>query len=319
MTLVDYYFFAPLANARGHFRSLQLPEPFKVERWSQTKIVRLWRQLAWLPKLEIEIQAEHQHVVPRGHASGHVIIGQIQRPHPDADPNWLRRHEELEQLEIPLLERLRLAGLFLCGQVIPAGSYWYTIESGKPLLIYGGMGLSPVREFPVTPNQNNIQAINEFITNCKLPLSPDYLQTALEHWEEANRSTQPHIEFFSLMVALETLFNVGAQDIRYRVSRSIAVLLGDSPEDSDNIFESVKYAYDVRSKLVHTGRAKGLENVWLWQLRHLIHRAILRLNDLKMSKDELSAYLTRLGFGQGGEVTANSAVNRTCAKSRAVR
>lgn len=32
------------------------------------------------------------------------------------------------------------------------------------------------------------------------------------------------------MVALETLFNVGPQDIRYRVSRSVAVFLGESAE-----------------------------------------------------------------------------------------
>ncbi len=218
----------------------------------------------------------------------------------DNSPDWFRWHEQLEKLEEPISRQLRLSGLYLCGQVDLAASYWYTLEKGKPLLTLGGMTMRPLRELPGTVNQ--IEATNKFIVNNKLPLTPDYLQTALEHWEEAHRSTQPHIEFFSLMVALETLFNVGAQDIRYRVSRSIAVLLGKTPEQAEYIFETVKEAYDVRSKLVHTGRAKGLEKVWLWGLRHLVQEAILRLNDLKMSKDEVSARLTRLGFGQRSEV-----------------
>lgn len=309
MTHIDYCYFSPLANAQGPFRSLKLPEPFKVERWPQAKIVRLWRQLAWMPQFEIEIQTQDRQVVPIGCASGHVIVGTVRHKEMTSLSDRIRWHEELEKIEEPLSRQLRLIGLYLCGQVDIAASYWYTIESSNPVLTYGGMNIRPLKEFPATIYRNTIEATNEFIGNNKLPLSPDYLQTALEHWEEAHRATQPYIEFFSLMVALETLFNVGAQDIRYRVSRSVAVLLGQTPEDADSIFESVKEAYDVRSKLVHTGRAKGLEKLEVWTLRRLVQQAILRLNDLKMSKDELSARLTRLGFGQGSLVVAKPMVD----------
>lgn len=309
MTLVDYYYFAPLANARGPFRSLKLPEPFRVERWPQAKIVRLWRELAWMPQFEIEIRAQDRQVVPSGSASGHVIVGALRHKNINGLPDRIRWHEELEKLEEPLSKKLQLIGLYLCGQVDRAASYWYTIESGKPILTYGGESMGPLREIPATIYRNTTEETNEFIANNKLPLSPDYLQTALEHWEEAHRATRPHIEFFSLMVALETLFNVGAQDIRYRVSRSVAVLLGHTHEDADNIFEFVKQAYDMRSKLVHTGRAKGLEKLEVWRLRRLVQRAILKLNDLKMSKDEFSARLTRLGFGQGSLVAAKPVID----------
>jgi len=245
-----------------------------------------------MPQFEIEIRAQDRQVVPSGSASGHVIVGALSYKNINGLPDRIRWHEELEKLEEPLSKKLQLIGLYLCGQVGVAASYWYTIESGKPILTYGGESMGLLREIPATIYRNTTEETNEFIGNNKLPLSPDYLQTALEHWEEAHRATRPHIEFFSLMVALE----------RYRVSRSVAVLLGHSHEDADNIFEFVKQAYDMRSKLVHTGRAKGLEKLEVWRLRRLVQRAILKLNDLKMSKDEFSARLTRLGFGQGSLV-----------------
>jgi hypothetical protein len=309
--MVEYHFFAPLANAHGHFRSLNLDSSFRIERWTHAKIIKLWRQLAWMPKFEISLLAEDRQVVPFGYKVGHVVVGKVSRPNDNEVADWIRRRDELHKLEISVTKRLRLAGLFLCGQVEFAAVYWYTIQNGKPELDSGGMSLSPLRSFPATMNQNTIKATNDFVSATLLPLSPEYLQTALEHWEEAHRSTQSHMEFLSLMVALETLFNVGSQDIRYRVSRSVAVFLGKSAEDSDRIFESVKHAYDVRSKLVHTGKAKGLEKVWLWQLRHIVQQVILKMYELKVPKDELAARLTRLGFGQGSQVTANPSIERT--------
>lgn len=303
MTPVDSYYFAPLANAHGPFRSLKLPEPFRIERWPRTKIVRLWRQLAWMPKFEIEIQAHDRQVVQHGNASGHVIVGTLRHKDMYISTDRIRWHEELEKLDEPLKRQIRLIGLYLGGQVDLAASYWYTLENGIPVLTTGGSSLWTLRDLPATVYRNTTEETNEFIGNNKLPLSPEYLQLAFEHWEEAHRATQPHIELLSLMIALEVLFNVGAQDIRYRICRSAAVLLGNTPEIADGIFEFVKKAYDVRSKLIHTGRAKDLEKIQIWRLRRLVQNAILRLIDLKMSKDELSDRLNRLGFGHRSEVT----------------
>lgn len=298
MTIATYLYFAPIANAHGSFRSISLPAPFKVERWDHGKIVKLWRQLAWIRKFETELHVENLHVVPRGYETGHVVTGKIEAKIFLEAPRSVKATELFYGKEQVLRDRLRLVGLCLCGQPTLAASYWYTIEEGKPELAYGGMAQESIRRFPVTPNQNSIRSINDFASGHSLPLIPDYLQTALEHWEEAMRAQQTHIEFFSLMVALETLFNVGAQDVRYRVSRSVAVLLGRNLESADYIFESVKQAYDVRSKLVHTGRPKGLEKVWMWHLRTIVQEAIVKMLQLGLPKEKISEQLTRLGFGQ---------------------
>jgi hypothetical protein len=112
-----------------------------------------------------------------------------------------------------------------------------------------------------------------------------------------------HMEFLSLVMAMEALLNVGQTDVQYRVSRSMAVLLGDHLDKSEWVYEQTKRAYDVRSKLVHTGKAKGIEKIWFWGLRSHVQEAILRLISLDITKDELAEKLTRLGFGQARELS----------------
>jgi hypothetical protein len=100
-------------------------------------------------------------------------------------------------------------------------------------------------------------------------------------------------------MSLEVLFNLGQHDVRYRVSRSLAVLLGKDEEQSEYIFEEAKKAYDLRSKLVHTGKATGLESFWRWHFRHTVRDAIVRLIEIDLPKEKVSDALTKLAFGQG--------------------
>ena len=102
------------------------------------------------------------------------------------------------------------------------------------------------------------------------------------------------------MMAIEVLFNVGQHDIRYRIARSVAVLLGEDKERADFYFDRVREAYDFRSQLVHTGKTKGLNRIDIWFLRSLVRRAIAALIELDMAKDKVADALTKLGFGDGG-------------------
>jgi hypothetical protein len=296
--LREYVFFGPLANARGHFRSIHLPSPFKIERWHHDKIVKQWRILAGLPKSEIEVAVESCEVVPRENLVGHVVVGRTEMAD-DTDDAFVKTHKALGSLEKPLEDVLRLIGLVCCAQVDMPVRYWWSYRDGKPQMELGMGKQSTIRELPATVSPASARDINAFTSRVRLPIKPDYIQLALDHWDESLSMHTKHLEFLSLMMALEALFNVGAQDIRYRVSRSVAVLLGQDEEASDHIFDAVKEAYDVRSKLVHTGSAVGVKKVWMWSLRHIVRDSIIRLQELNLPKDEVSRLLTRRGFGQG--------------------
>ena len=306
-----YELFAPLSNTRGTFQWLQLGEPFRIQRWPKTKVIKLWRLLASLPKFEIEVQAESSQGVHREKRFAHVAVATVNLAMDESEEQWRNAHAEFDRHTDLLQQQLRLASLFLGGHVEAVVAYWYSVDASKPQMESGvGIGVAQA-ERPATVSKYNYVAANEFLRATTFPLKPEYVQLAFEHWEESHRATRKDFELLSLVMALEALFNVGAQDIRYRVARSVAVLLGEDPELSDHIFEAIGRAYEVRSKLVHTGKAKGLEKVWLWQLDRLVQEAILRCLALKQPKDQLSQQLTRIGFGCGAQVTANPAIEGT--------
>jgi hypothetical protein len=104
---------------------------------------------------------------------------------------------------------------------------------------------------------------------------------------------------------LEALFNVGQTDLRYRVARAMAVLLGQWMHSSETLFEVTKQAYDLRSRLVHTGKA-DLKGFHVDTLRRYVHWAILKMIEVDLPKETVAEILTRLAFGQADSITHRS-------------
>lgn len=311
MTSVTYYFFAPVSNARGHFRSIRLPSPFRFERWSRAKLVKLWRQIEALPKWAIEVRIDECYCIPEHRSVGHVVTGEVVLNSDSGVDGTYRSHKALDAFSETLTPVVQALSLYLCAHVQLVGEYWYTVNGTRIEMFSARTVNYPITETfgAIAPRQ--IAAVNDFLSRRHIPFKREYIQLAFEHWEQSLRSDVEHIEFLSLVMALEALFNVGQHDVRYRVARSAAVLLGADAEDSRYIFESVKRAYDVRSKLVHTGKAKGLEHVWLWSLRHLVRQAILAFVELDLPKDIVAEGLTAHGFGESGKVRANLGLQRS--------
>ena len=125
-----YFFAAPLSHARGQFRSVRLAHPFKVERWPKEKLIRLWRQLESLPKVEISVRGESHHCFDRHDKVAHLVTAVVELPYSgaSADDALVEHHRQLD----PLLDRLerdiRSLRLFLCTQIEMIGAYWYRLD-----------------------------------------------------------------------------------------------------------------------------------------------------------------------------------------------
>jgi|SRR5678815_4881102 hypothetical protein len=115
---------------------------------------------------------------------------------------------------------------------------------------------------------------NELLDLLSRPLKHEYIK---DHWDESFTAHQAHIEFLQLMMALEVLFNVGQHDIRYRIARSAAVLLGENRAHAEFIYDTIREAYNLRSQLVHAGKSKDLNMLNVALLRALVQRAITDL------------------------------------------
>lgn len=80
----------------------------------------------------------------------------------------------------------------------------------------------------------------------------EFISIALDYFHDAEKKFVYNDEgFISAMISLESLFNEGPSDIKYKLSHRAAFLLGLCGIDSVNAFEKLKTFYNHRSKLVH--------------------------------------------------------------------
>ncbi|MCD4780420.1 MAG: hypothetical protein K8S27_07735 [Candidatus Omnitrophica bacterium] len=79
-----------------------------------------------------------------------------------------------------------------------------------------------------------------------------FLLIALDYFHDAEKKFVYNDEgFISAMISLESLFNEGPSDIKYKLSHRAGFLLGMCDIDSVDAFEKLKLFYNHRSKLVH--------------------------------------------------------------------
>lgn len=96
----------------------------------------------------------------------------------------------------------------------------------------------------------------------------EFMKIALEYFYDAQKKFVHSDEgFISVMISMESLFNEGPSDIKYKLSHRAGFLLGLSGMESIEAFEKLKSLYNTRSKLVHGGGTSSHDPD-----RHLISR-----------------------------------------------
>jgi len=86
----------------------------------------------------------------------------------------------------------------------------------------------------------------------------------------------PRDSFLDLMVTLENLFLKGThQELFYKLSMRMAYILGKDKEDRIDIFNFIKDAYNLRSKIVHGEKSDKLNNQKYLELRKLTRKSII--------------------------------------------
>jgi len=82
----------------------------------------------------------------------------------------------------------------------------------------------------------------------------DFITIALDYFHDSEKKFVYSNEgFISAIVSLESMFNEGPSDIKYKLSHRAAFLLGMYGLDPIEAFEKLKVFYNNRSKLVHGG------------------------------------------------------------------
>lgn len=111
---------------------------------------------------------------------------------------------------------------------------------------------------------------------------------AIDWMSLADLSNIP-MSFLQAMIALETILEIKSNNISIvsQISMSIYTLLGTSIEDKKKLNAFMKRSYDVRSNIVHNGRAEIAEDMY-FELCKIIFQLIYKIgvdNELTKLKD----------------------------------
>jgi hypothetical protein len=194
----------------------------------------------------------------------------------------------------PLIKKMRL---FKEGNICMPFLYFYACSEKSSMLISGLEYGSYVVPEQYTLNPLEISEFKNNIQNIEIPFTYDFLQLAFENFELSYEMQNKNLQFLTLMNGMEALFNIGGTEISYKLRRNVAVLLGEDQEDSKVIENRMKKLYQIRSNIVHNGKAK-IEETELSDLRKYLRQSIIRFLELNQDKDFIFDLLSRRGFGE---------------------
>lgn len=195
--------------------------------------------------------------------------------------------------------RLRLIRLFKEGDLRMPLKYYYTLENGGPSSYMSGWSSRYISQELCHIESSELQDLSKFLSETKIPFERAFLQLAFENFELSYEIPNIALSFLTLMIGLEALLNPGERELKYRVSRNAAVLLGNGTERSRRIFSEIKKLYDKRSRVVHTGQSKIIKKEHVLKLRHYVRESIKKMYKMRKSKDDILGLLDSHGFGEG--------------------
>ncbi len=136
-------------------------------------------------------------------------------------------------------------------------------------------------------------ALQELYQKLSEPQS-DSVKRMLELFHEAYRTGNPDIAFILRITILEMLIE-GNAELSFRLSRSVAVLLGKNRDDSSEIYEKCKKMYSARSTFLHDGSSSKIKKEYGLLALDYSRRVIANLlnRDLKEVRNTLEV----CGFG----------------------
>ncbi|HTX61143.1 MAG TPA: hypothetical protein VMC48_02435 [Methanobacterium sp.] len=206
----------------------------------------------------------------------------------------------------PLIKLLRL---YSEGNIhIPFFIFYYIDTEGNALPLMQNPTLyfeTDLQNFKL--NDYDIWEFNELLKNNKIS-GIKYLKLAFEIYQTSFDVHKLDLKFLILMNAIEVLFNPSDNfELKYRISRYFAALIGETREESVDYFDAMKTFFDKRSIIVHSGSSRNdpvtVEDVL--KLRDHVRKSIIKLSLIidpdKKEKDEkkrVEKVLDKAGLGE---------------------
>lgn len=301
----DIHFIGFLANVDDSILKLDLGHPFTIKKMPQEDVISFLHDIRQFngTKSDDGILAIEDQVDGLVHNQSFyyycVIARNVESFEATPQGGVVMRYGALGNIVEPIRNKLRLLRLFKEGNILLLFSLLYHLVGDKPI------SFSFCREWPLTErtifklkDDNEVSCAYDFISKAKIPFDKEFLRLAFESFELSYETHSAPLNFLSLMISLETLLNPSDKELRYRISRNAAVLLGKDANDSERIFQEIRDMYDKRSELVHTGSANKVSPKDMFRLRYYVRETIKEMLYMDRDKGDTLKILNACGFGQ---------------------
>ena len=172
---------------------------------------------------------------------------------------------------------------------------WVDYQNGVPFTVQGEY-CHKLHQIPYHIEDGEIDEIDKFIQSTELPFKDEVLELSRLSFDQALFIPNRALRLISNLIALEALLNPGKAEVRYRVSRNLAVLLGSGQEDSIEIFEKMKKLYDTRSKIVHGNKIFNIKEDEVKLSERFAREAIKKFYSSGLNKVDLLKRINSMGF-----------------------
>lgn len=291
-------FLGVLSNAGEEFCAIELPQPFKVQRWPKTKLVQFLAEAENLPDYEIEFYLKDDIAVCDLPNNGcNVVVAALSATNLDIhseDVNSARSQDSFDSSVFELEERLALIRLYIeCNVRLPA---YYIYKENLDGLRITIKNIS-VNRLPLDSSRNELREFNNWVQQFRLAKRFKYLSLAHQYFDRSFDAQDRGHAFLLLMIAAEILFGTGQGEATFRVSRGVATLLSHDNQNGLAIMKDFRGLYAKRSKFVHEGRADGITSEDVGVLRDYLRYSIMKLSALEYEATQLRNCLDAGGMG----------------------
>lgn len=213
---------------------------------------------------------------PRSSYSDYLLQVILRKDTPEVEPGQFfpEAREKIEKAItiFRLFKEERIGYTLIIQPLSEVLNYGYTAEFLWHQMLWTSEKIPEI----YTVERSEIQSfINFFKDFYKISFSEFNL--AIEYFNKSYiEPYTPRDSFLDLMIALENLFlKETHQELSYKLSIRMAYILGVDKKDRINIFNFMKDAYNLRSKILHGEKSDKLNNKKFLELRKLTRKSII--------------------------------------------
>jgi len=303
MTKKGIHFIGLLANVDSSILDINLKYGFKIEKIPLDEAISFLSELEDLPSIKVLEKILYEYSCYDDLSGGNLYI--IKNFFEIDTKKFRDVYEPIYLLDWNfvlgyLLHIIELMKLFKEGNICLSIRYYYKYKNTPILIISKGpyrshLSIKIGQRYSLDNSEK--QDLQEFIQNTKLPFQNSTLQLAFENFQLSYKiHDQIPLSFLLLIISLETLFYSGGGNIKTKICKNIATLLGKNKRNSEDIYSEIKELYEKRCDIVHEGKMNVVTFEDLYNLRHYVREAIKEIYKIGKSKKELLELLETYNY-----------------------